>query len=136
MVRVSMFRAIGVLLLSPVLGTLVIVAPPALLGRRLPHDLAMFPVVANGIENMVIAFSVPALILVGCLVGAVVPPMWLGAGASAIVVFPLVATLEVVLGKGAHSLWPIEMVQYGALACFSVAGAWVGARLRRWSGRA
>jgi hypothetical protein len=131
--------------LGAVLGLISIIIPPIYIVHVKAYDSPLFPMVRTGIEGMSL-WSLLFLFLSGMFLGIIYPKhepsygMFFGffyskqallLGISTMALFPILAFLEMMTDNNSHSIWPIEFVLYGVATIPGIAGAYIGAFIRR-----
>lgn len=114
--------------LASVAGVTCVLAPyVAVHGFGGTYSSPLFPLLRNAWEDLQPILTVILLLGVGITFGFLWPRYWLVLGASTMLLFPLAATLEMVVDPGSHNLWPVEFMLYGVfIGAPAVAGGVIG----------
>ena len=114
-----------------VLGVLAVYVPARSRGPIASVSSPVFDWLFSAWKHCNCKVTVAALFLIGLLLSLAFPRHWKAAGFSTMLVFPVLALVEMVVDPHTHTLFPFEFALYGFFTLFSVAGAALGGLLLR-----
>lgn len=117
---------------APILGFLCLLLPVLLLkGIDYEKEYLVSSVVGSVWENQLPVPTVILLLAVGTLLGFFSVRLWWLLGPLTMLVFPVVALIDMMIWPTSHSLWPFEFILYGLFCIPGFVGAFIGSRFGR-----
>jgi len=117
---------------APILGFLCMFFPVLLLkGIDYEKDYLVSSLVGFTWENQVPVPTVILLLIVGVLIGLLSLRLWWFLGPLTMLIFPVVAIIDMMIWPKSHNLWFIEFIIYGLFCIPGFVGAFIGSRLGR-----